>query len=653
MLPEGQPDAAITSLSFESIANGSPAPIIIWEQQGNCIFINHSWCTLTKSNADINLGKGWLSFVDQKDQDRLLAAIQSPPGQEPIFFNAKSRSGIKQLKMQLSLYGNGPDVPRIIGWIHEVDQPLLSLTNGSSDIGHQISLMETVLDSTVSMISVIDRNFNVIFFNRQSELYTGVTKERVLGRNVFEVLPHLETSQYRSNVVRALLGETVQTEVAESILHPGRYFETFYIPLKGFSGQIEGVIIKARDRTVDTKLQKELIETNKLLAEQNKELIRQAHFIQSMFDSTVDVIAVVDREYRFLSINKKAIERYGYTKEQIEGKYILDLFPSVKHTGMYRDIGRALKGEFVRDASYTSEVLNKAQFENYYVPLLDEKENVYAVMIIGHDVSELMRVNEKLRISNSELAEKNKDLERSNNDLEQFAYVASHDLQEPIRKIATYANKLLTRSKDLNEETTVYLQRINNSTRRMYELINGLLAYSRLTRQQELFASISLDETLKQVVTDFDMKIQSKKAIINIQNSLPAIEAIAVQMNQLFSNLLSNSLKFAREDTPPVVQIASIDLSPEQIQFYELDPRVKFVSIFYVDNGIGFNQQFADKIFELFQRLHERNKYEGSGIGLAICKKIINNHHGLISVFSEEGKGTSFHIILPYTQKLF
>ncbi len=641
MLPEDQ-SSTITSLPFEAIANTSPAPIVLWDDEARCVFVNKVWCDLSGSAPQNNFGLGWLNYIDTRDRDRLTNAIKHIRQESISFRTVKSRT----FTLRLSLYA-AANSNTVIGWMSESSQP-----QADNESVNRMNVMETIIDSTISMISVVDKHFKVIYFNHQAEEYTGVGKDLVLGQNVFEVFPYLEKSDYRSYVQRALSGETVKTDITESLLQKGKYFETFYIPLKNISGDIEGVIVKVRDRTMDAKLQQELLEKNKLLAAQNKELVRQSQFSQSLFDSTIDVIAVVDTDFRYISINKKAMERYGLTKEQIEGKRIDELYPSVKSSGMYRDIGRALQGEFVRDMAYTSEVLNRSQFENYYVPLRDDQDNVYAVMIIAHEITEIVRTNEMLRSSNTELAEKNRELERSNNDLEQFAYVASHDLQEPIRKIATYTNKLLTRSKDeLSDETAVYLQRINNSTRRMYELINGLLTYSRLVRQQDLFAKTSLDQIVRQVITDFDLKVRSKKAILKSQNTLPELEAIPIQMNQLFSNLISNSLKFAKEDVTPVIQIASIDLTPDQIKFYSLDLSVKYVSIFYLDNGIGFDQQFADKIFELFQRLHPRNKYEGSGIGLAICKKIVSNHHGLISVFSEEGKGVTFHIILPYTQR--
>lgn len=652
MQPEGNSQSTLKAYPFEAIANASPMPILMWEQDLRCTFANLAWLALTQSSFDKNLGMGWLDFVHAPDREPFIQAIQAST-QRTILIRIASKQGLKNLTVRLSSYAVPGRAPGIIGWMNETDDPLTTLEKKfGADFHQRMNLMETVLDSTLSMITVIDPNFNIVYYNKMVESYTGVGKDLVLGQNVLDVFPYLQKVEFESYVHRALRGETVQTPVTEAVLQKGRYFESYYIPLRNAERVIEGVIIKVRDRSVDTKLQQELMETNKLLEAQNKALIRQSHFSQSLFDSTIDVIAVVDREYRFISINKRGMERYNVTKEQIEGKYMHDLFPSVKHTGMYRDITRALNGEFVRDVTYRSQVLNEAQFENFYVPLRDAEDHVYAVMIIGHDVTEIMRANEMLKASNAELAEKNRDLERSNSDLEQFAYVASHDLQEPIRKIATYANKLLTRSKDeLSEETIVYLQRINNSTRRMYELINGLLSYSRLVRQQELFSKTSLDQTIKQIATDFDLRIRAKKAIINLQNELPEIQAIPVQMHQLFANLISNSLKFSKDDVSPVIQIASLDLSPEQVQFYELDPRLKYVSIFYIDNGIGFDQQFSDKIFELFQRLHQKNKYEGSGIGLAICKKIISNHHGLISVFSEEGKGTSFHMILPYMQK--
>ena len=513
--------------------------------------------------------------------------------------------------------------------------------------------LETIIDSTLSMITVVDRNFRYLIFNTTAQEYTGSRKENVLGQNMFDVFPHLKTTAVEENLRRALMGEIVTEGPSDSILQHGRIFETLYLPLRNLAGEIESVMIKVHDRTEAVQTERKLKAINERLQDQNRELHRQAQFIETLFDATVDAIAVFDTSFRYISMNKKGLEMYGFEKEQIIGKRLIEVFPELEHSTMYRDLRKAMDGEFVYDLSYTSSVLKKVQFQNYYVPLKDGEGGVYAVMVIGHDISELVRITDKLKATNQELEIKNTELQRSNEELEQFAYIASHDLQEPIRKIATYSNKLLTRNKDtMSEEVATYLGRINKATGRMYELINGLLMYSRITRHNNLFVPTQLDVILKEVLTDFELKIQEKKVAIQF-SKLPEIEAMHVQMVQMFSNLIANSFKFSKTDVPPVIQIACSDVTEEQKTFYKLNPRTRYLNIFYLDNGIGFDQKFSEKIFELFQRLHDRHEYDGSGLGLSICKKIVSNHHGLIFAFSEPGKGATFQIILPYTQKYF
>jgi PAS domain S-box-containing protein len=520
-------------------------------------------------------------------------------------------------------------------------------------LNRYIQLLEGIIDTTHTLIVVVNTNLEYLYFNKAVELYTGKSKKEVLGKNMFEVFPHLREAGIEAYIKKALEGEEVKEAPAESLLTNDRFFESTFMPLRNADGKVEGVIIKVQDRTKNVLAEKELKAANQLLSAQNKELQRQTMLIEKLLDSTVDVIAVLDRDLKYISINQKAIEMYGFRKEAVIGKSITEVFPSLKNSSMYSDLQKALKGEFVYDLTFTSLVLKETHFENYYVPLLDDTNEVYGVMIIGHDITQLVSANAKLKSANEILEEKNSELERSNQELEQFAYVASHDLQEPIRKIATYANKLLTRSKDqFSEETVTYLKRINNSTKRMYELINGLLLYSRITRHNNLFEKISLDQVLKETLVDYELRIQERKIAIQY-SKLPEIEAVHVQMVQMFSNLIGNSFKFAKKDTPPVIQIAASDLNDEQKGFYKLDPHVRYLNIFYIDNGIGFDQKYADKIFDLFQRLHDRHEYEGSGLGLSICKKIVANHHGYIFAFSEEGKGATFQIILPYSQRQF
>lgn len=240
-------------------------------------------------------------------------------------------------------------------------------------------------------------------------------------------------------------------------------------------------------------------------------------------------------------------------------------------------------------------------------------------------------------------------LESSNQNLEEFAYVASHDLQEPLRKIQTFSHRLQSRHNEhLSAETKLYLSKITNASERMSRLIGDLLNYSRLKNTDDLLEETDLNEVINNVLADFDLTIQQKKAEINI-SKLPVINAIPMRMNQLFHNLISNALKFIASGTNPVIKITSQNLSESEKEKYPtLNKQTSYTMITMQDNGIGFNEEFADKVFNIFQRLNGRSDFEGTGIGLAICKKIVINHHGIIFASAKENEGSTFNIILPY-----
>ena len=244
-------------------------------------------------------------------------------------------------------------------------------------------------------------------------------------------------------------------------------------------------------------------------------------------------------------------------------------------------------------------------------------------------------------------------LETSNQNLEEFAYVASHDLQEPLRKIQSFANRLQQKNTaDLTQETKLYLSKITNASNRMSRLVGDLLHYSRLKNTEGAVELTDLNEILRNVLADFDLTIQQKNAVIKL-DVLPQIPAIPTRMYQLFHNLVSNSLKFAKAHTPPEIEINAKKLSEdEKLQYSSLNKDESYTLITFSDNGIGFQQEFAEKIFNVFQRLNGTNDYEGTGIGLAICRKIVLNHNGLIFADSKEDEGTLFTILLPLANDL-
>ncbi len=260
---------------------------------------------------------------------------------------------------------------------------------------------------------------------------------------------------------------------------------------------------------------------------------------------------------------------------------------------------------------------------------------------LEHKVSERTR---ELELAKDELEAVNNKLIKSNRDLEQFAYIASHDLQEPLRKIRTFA-ELAERNWQDPEVAHKYFDKITSSAKRMSDLIQAVLNYSRLSKTGEEYADIDLNTVVENIKMDFELLISEKNAVIET-TSLPVVKGIALQLHQLCLNLISNSLKFSEKD--PVIHITSKILSAREIQTaMEIDAEKKYMALVFKDNGIGFEQQYADKIFTIFQRLNNKQDYAGTGIGLALCKKIVENHHGFITVNSEVGKGAEFSVYLP------
>jgi signal transduction histidine kinase len=236
--------------------------------------------------------------------------------------------------------------------------------------------------------------------------------------------------------------------------------------------------------------------------------------------------------------------------------------------------------------------------------------------------------------NNSTLLEKNKELERMNNELQSFSYIASHDLQEPLRKIQTFSDRILEKENELlSVEGKDYFRRMQNAAKRMQALINDLLTYSRTSTDEKLFKTTDLNEIINQVKADLKEEINHKNAVIEV-SGLIRLSVIPFQMAQLFQNLISNSLKFSFPDKASYISITG-------------STEGKMFRILVKDNGIGFEDVYKDRIFEVFQRLHGKMEYNGTGIGLAIVKKIVENHKGTITATGTLGEGSVFEILIP------
>ena len=242
------------------------------------------------------------------------------------------------------------------------------------------------------------------------------------------------------------------------------------------------------------------------------------------------------------------------------------------------------------------------------------------------------------RFTEWRLADQRRELQRSNAALDEYASVASHDLQEPLRKILTFGDRLnASAGSSLEGDSRQHLERMLSAAARMRTLINDLLQYSQLTSKIQPFTSTDLGGIAREVIADLETAVAEAGGRVEV-GELPTIDADAVQMRQLLQNLLGNALKYRRMDKPPIVRISSSSLSPQ------------LCTIIVADNGIGFNEEHAERIFRMFERLHGRAQYDGSGIGLAICRKIVERHGGTIAATSSAGQGATFTVTLPVTQ---
>jgi signal transduction histidine kinase/CheY-like chemotaxis protein len=313
---------------------------------------------------------------------------------------------------------------------------------------------------------------------------------------------------------------------------------------------------------------------------------------------------------------------------------------------------------FNQGLEFTSETrlkhLETAEYKYFLLKIIPILQNGSTVRWVGTftDIHEQKIANEllehKVELRTKELLHKNSELETTNHELQQFAWVVSHDLKEPLRKIQTFSHLIKDKYLNENAEAVSYLNRSINSSARMSRLISDLLDYSRLSVKAH-FQPTDLNLLLEELLSDFDEIILNKKATIHLDR-LPIIDTIPSQIRQVFQNLISNALKFSKEGTPPVISITSSIIDEKDMDAVESADGA-FCRIVIEDNGIGFDEKFLDRIFVIFQRLNNMGSYEGTGIGLAIAKKIMDKHNGIISARSAENNGAQFILILPLVQE--
>jgi len=522
-------------------------------------------------------------------------------------------------------------------------------------IEHQLrenqNFIQKIADATPSIIASYNVNIGKFrFVSKGMEQLLGYESEQVMDEGVpfFVKLVHPEDLPLmveKNNTAMKLAnsnGETENNTIVEfkyRMRHKNGKYKWFHTFGTIFDRNAEGRVEHLLTISIDI--------TERMEAEEK--VLEQEYFIRHIADASPTILYLFDvKNGSVLYINKEIDSVLGYIPEEIVafGNMVI---PELYHPSDATKMKDRLH-EY-NDAEHPKSLFQfecRMKHKNGEWRWLLVREIVFKRTVDGKisevlgaalDITERREIEEKLFHQTIEL-------QQSNKSLEEYAYVASHDLKEPLRKISTFGDRLFSTSNAaLDNEGRNYLEKIISSSKRMQQMINDLLSVSMITGNKE-FEMFSLKAILDDVIQTLDHNIDENKAVIKC-DQLPEANIVPSQFRQLFQNLLSNSLKFVRPGIAPHVTITHKYLNPGEVKSYNLAKANKYLQINFKDNGIGFDKQFTERIFTIFQRLHTRSQYEGTGIGLAICRRITENHGGTIIAKSEPNKGSIFTIIIP------
>lgn len=472
----------------------------------------------------------------------------------------------------------------------------------------------------------------------------GKGNNNLIGKTYMEILPELESQEIYPQLTNVFnTGKPFHARNQRVDLVMNGKLETFFFnysftPLYDSNGNIYGIMNTAADVT-DLNVAKLKLEQSEL---NFRQMVKQAPVAMCILLGPHHIVEIA---------NDLMLELWGKSADAVMYRPIFDGLPDARDQGL----------ETLLDAVYSTGVSYAANerpvnllrngktetvYQNsVYEPYRDSSGKIIGILAITIDVTPQVITRQKIE---EIVRERTESLERKNLELSQFAYITSHDLQEPARKISTFIEMLENvMPADADPRAKNYIRKIDQASSRMLGLIKDVLSISQLSSREEALELLDLSDVVRDVISDYELLIEEKKCTIHFDGTLPKVNSIPVQMSLLFSNLLSNALKFSKNNVPLLIRISCTKATAAEIAEHKLRPGHYYCRIDFADNGIGFAQESAPQIFNIFQRLHGRTEYEGNGIGLAMCKKIVENHDGHIYVRSHPNVGTTFSILLP------
>jgi PAS domain S-box-containing protein len=482
----------------------------------------------------------------------------------------------------------------------------------------------------------------------------------VIGKNYLELLPELEEQgigrQMREvySTGQAYYSDTrrVDIEVNENIV--SYYFKYNFIPLRDSGGKVNGILNTgvdvtelelSRQRAIEAEatlgLAAELAELANWNIDASTRTLQMSPRLKEWTGIGEDTITVSTFFDHIPEEDRETVLRAYEDAFTADQNTVFDLEHALIHRGSAYRRYVHVRGQVISQSNGASRLAGTMQDITSQLSVQWALERQ-----VEERTKELADLNEVLQIANIELEQKNDALKSSNSELTEYAYVTSHDLQEPIRKIRLFSSKLCEKFQ-LGPEGDELLHKINKSSTRMTQLIQDLLAYSRLLDTGEITRPVDLGPIIAAVVEDFELSIEEKSATVVVE-AMPVVNGVSLHLNQLFHNLIGNALKFSASNRWPQIRISSRQISMDDITALIPQPlNSPYYEIIVADNGIGFQPEYAAYIFEVFKQLHSRDVFPGSGIGLALCRRIVTSHGGHIFATSSPGEGSRFHVILP------
>ena len=515
--------------------------------------------------------------------------------------------------------------------------------------GRYQKMLSEVVDYAIILL---DKDGKILDWNKGAEKLKGYTATEVIGKNFRLFYPREEKE---SKLPERLLAEAVRKG---SVTHEGwrlrRNGQRFWggisiTALHDDHGGIMGFSKFTRDLT-DKKIAEEKV-SNVL------EELRQANERLKQSEERYQRMIAEVRDYAIILLNRQGdIQNWNAGAELIKGYSAAEAIGNnfrIFYTNEDRE--KRLPESLLKHASKHGRAIHEgwrvrkdgSLFWGSVVitALHNPGGGIIGFSKVTRDLTEKKTTEDQMKANAAQLDLKNKTLERLNEELSSFSHVASHDLKEPLRKIRTFVNRIeeIDFAPDKSRE---YLQKVKVSAERMQKLIDDLLSYSQVSNETGKFERTDLNKILETVMNDLEVAINEKQVII-ASDRLPVVKGIHFQLHQLFLNLLSNAIKFSKPGTTPRVWVKAEIIRGPDIPGDGIEGTNKYHHISVTDNGIGFDHQYSDRIFEAFLRLHTRKELSGTGIGLAIVKRIIENHNGIISAEGASGKGATFHLYLP------